>query len=195
MKGKVLVIMVCTLLISLAVPTSIVNGESITPSEEDVEINISAGFRGHHDLGADRNLAGGACFVEDWDREPKFFGRSQSSADTIFGIDDTITDKPVLEITEIKGGFGVKAIIKNIGNVTATNVYWSIFLEGGLVILGKKMGFVSSLSPGDSTIIRLLLLFGIGKPTITITAECAEGTSVIRTVSGTLLLFFLLDLK
>ncbi len=151
-------------------------------------------FVGHYDPAAERNIAGGACFVEDWDGEPIFIGLSQSSPDTVFGMNVTIPAKPVLEIIEIKGGFGGKATIKNIGNAEATDIYWSMYLEGGLVIFGKKNGFVTSLAPDDSTTIKMSLVFGIGKTTMTITAECAEGASVNGSASGTLLLFFLLGL-
>jgi len=46
MKGKILVIMICTLLISLALLTIIAEGEIQTTYEDDVEISITAGFRG-----------------------------------------------------------------------------------------------------------------------------------------------------
>ena len=152
-------------------------------------------FVGHHDPGADRNLAGGACFVEDWEGEPIFIGLSQSSPDTVFGMDVNIPAQPALEITEIKGGFGVSATVKNSGTADATNIDWSIKLSGGLVILGKeKTGTIASLAPETTETIKSGLLLGFGKPTITIIAECDEGATANATASGTLFLFFLLGL-
>lgn len=46
MKRKILIIAICTLLITLVLPVSIANEKPTTTTEEDVEISISAGFRG-----------------------------------------------------------------------------------------------------------------------------------------------------
>jgi len=43
---KIIVFGICMLLIALALPTSIAYVEPLTVSENDVEIKISAGFRG-----------------------------------------------------------------------------------------------------------------------------------------------------
>jgi hypothetical protein len=46
MKRKIFVIGICTLFIVLGIPSSIANAESLVTTEDDIEINISAGFRG-----------------------------------------------------------------------------------------------------------------------------------------------------
>jgi hypothetical protein len=43
---KIIGFCICTLLIALVIPTSVADVESITTSEGDVELNISAGWRG-----------------------------------------------------------------------------------------------------------------------------------------------------
>ena len=90
---------------------------------------------------------------------------------------------------EIHGGFGVSAVIKNIGAGDATNVSWTITLDGGFFLLGKtKTGTVDI--PADDQVTVKSMVFGIGKPTITVTIDTAE-----KTVTGTVILFFVLGVK
>ena len=42
-----------------------------------------------------------------------------------------------LDIEVINGGIGINAIIRNNGDTNATNLTWSIQLDGGLILLGK----------------------------------------------------------
>jgi hypothetical protein len=138
------------------------------------------------------DIAGGAAFYDDGG-VGVFVGLTQNSPDLIYGLDVTPVNAPQLEITEIKGGFGGSATIKNIGTADATDVDWSITLTGGLIILGKETtGTIATIAPDASATIKTGLLFGFGKPTITIAAESAEGAIVDGSASGTLLLFFLL---
>lgn len=103
---------------------------------------------------------------------------------------------PELEIESIAGGFGVSALIQNVGDANATDVNWSITLDGGLIILGKeKTGTVASIAEGEQAAIQSSLIFGIGKTTITVTAECAEGSSDEKTAEGFVLLFFVLGVQ
>ena len=46
MKRKIILIVICTLFIVLAIPSSIINAQSLGKAENDVEISISAGYRG-----------------------------------------------------------------------------------------------------------------------------------------------------
>ncbi len=96
------------------------------------------------------------------------------------GWSDSITvhivGSPHLEIGEISGGFGaIIAQIKNTGAGDAVNVNWSISLQGGLVILGRQTsGTIVKILPGINPLIQSSFLFGLGKTTITITADAAE---------------------
>jgi hypothetical protein len=102
--------------------------------------------------------------------------------------------EPELEIGEVSGGFGVSAVIANNGDGDATDVEWSIGFDGGIVIPKQKTGTISILEPGyDET--ASAIVFGLGKPTITISVECAEGSSDERTTSGFVLLFFVLNVQ
>ena len=104
--------------------------------------------------------------------------------------------QPELEITEITGGFGAGATIKNIGTGDATDIDWSITLAGGLVILGgETTGTIATLTPDATESIKSGLVFGFGRPTITVAAESAEGAIVDGSASGLLLLFFLLGVS
>lgn len=101
---------------------------------------------------------------------------------------------PILEIESISGGIGVSANVKNIGNADATNVQWSINLDG-LVLLGKESsGSFATIAPGESKQIKSKFPLGFGDMDITITANSNEGASAEKTASGKLLLFLITGL-
>jgi len=83
-----------------------------------------------------------------------------------------------IEIGEITGGFGsVTAEVKNTGAGEASNVPWSISLKDGLVLLGRETtGTLTKIQPGFSPQIKTGFLLGIGKVTITVTADEVEKT-------------------
>ena len=90
---------------------------------------------------------------------------------------------------EIKGGFGVSAVIKNIGTSDVTNVSWTIALDGGFIFLGKTKTGSVDIPAGEQVTVKSMV-FGIGKPTITVTVDTAE-----KTATGTVILFFVLGVK
>jgi hypothetical protein len=76
-------------------------------------------------------------------------------------------------VEEISGGLGIKTVIKNIGDEDATNVSWSIDIEGTWITLrgGHAEGVIDVLGAGESETIRHSSLFAIGKDVlITVTA-------------------------
>jgi hypothetical protein len=96
----------------------------------------------------------------------------------------------IVEIEKISGGIGVNPVIKNVGETEATSVEWSITLDGGLIILGKnKEGTILNLAPGTSETVNSIV-FGFGKSTISVSVECAEGSSAEKTSNGLIILFF-----
>lgn len=101
----------------------------------------------------------------------------------------TITSpQPVIEIGAATGGlFKINAIIKNTGDAVATNVSWSINLNGGIILLGKEStGSLTTIAAGGQQTITSKMIIGLGKPTITITAGTAT-----KDVPATVLLFFI----
>ena len=103
-----------------------------------------------------------------------------------------IIDTAILEISNITGGlFKVSAVIRNIGGVDATGIDWSITLEGGIILLGKETaGNIFSIPADDEASISSSLILGFGKTVVTVTAECAEGSSDTKTQDAFVLLFF-----
>ncbi|RLF28548.1 MAG: hypothetical protein DRN05_03785 [Thermoplasmata archaeon] len=101
-----------------------------------------------------------------------------------------VIDKPIVEIENIKGGFGVTATIKNTGTKEATDVEWSMSIKGGILglINISTNGVIDALPVNESRIIKTgSPLFGLGKITITVTADEKE-----KTVNGFILLFLII---
>ncbi|MEM0466058.1 MAG: NosD domain-containing protein [Candidatus Thermoplasmatota archaeon] len=104
----------------------------------------------------------------------------------------TIRQKPCeIQITNIRGGFGIIATVKNIGTTAQENIPWSIQLRGGIILMNKDVqGTISSLDPGHELQIKSGLILGLGKPTITITAGCTTEKRL-----GTLLFCFIRNIQ
>ena len=101
---------------------------------------------------------------------------------------------PVLEIGEIAGGVEISSSILNVGTADATDVDWSITLDGGHIILGTETtGSIPSIAVDAEEDIKSSLIFGIGKPTITIYAECAEGKIAEGNATGFVFLILVLN--
>jgi hypothetical protein len=90
-----------------------------------------------------------------------------------------IGTSPGIEIDAITGGFGrVTVLVKNSGGDIVSNINWSIGLDDGFVLLGRKTtGTITEIQPDNSAEIQSRFLFGIGKVTITVRADVVE-TSV-----------------
>jgi len=105
-----------------------------------------------------------------------------------------IADTAILEIGNITGGlFKVSTVIRNIGDVDATMVNWSITLDGGIILLGKETtGNILSLAAGDEATISSGLICGLGNTVITVSAECDEGLSDTEKQDAFLFLIFII---
>ena len=89
-------------------------------------------------------------------------------------------------VSSVSGGIGVSAVIENVGTADATDVHWSINLEGGLVIVGGSAeGTISAIPVGGSATVKIPFVLGLGGVTIKVAADGAT-----KTASGTVLLFF-----
>ncbi|DAC72526.1 MAG TPA: hypothetical protein DSN98_04875 [Thermoplasmata archaeon] len=94
------------------------------------------------------------------------------------GITVRIQSGPLIEIGEITGGFGVSTTVKNIGDSEASNIPWTITLDGGLLLLGRQTtGMIAKIQPGFSPQIKSDFILGIGPVTIKVTADVAEKTA------------------
>jgi len=109
-----------------------------------------------------------------------------ASDETIATI--TPAPEPVIQIGAITGGlFKVNAVIMNIGLGAATDVAWSMKLDGGLILVGKETtGSIPTIAAGGQVTISSGLIIGLGKTTITVTAGTAT-----KDVPATVLLFFI----
>ena len=101
-------------------------------------------------------------------------------------------ERPVLHIEPLTGGlFKVSTVIKNTGTVEATDVNWSIVLDGGLLLLdGENSGRIASIPAGGEEDVISGLIFGFGIPVVTVTAEIPE-ISARRDQKALVLLFFI----
>jgi outer membrane protein assembly factor BamB len=100
---------------------------------------------------------------------------------TVYAIED------VLKIQAVLGGImGVKAIIKNTGNATLTNISWSITVSGGAMdmIHQDRAGTIQTLAAKRSAIVRLLPIFGVGKVKIIARASLPQESTIVVTKQG-----------
>ena len=87
----------------------------------------------------------------------------------------------IINIESISGGFGVSAVLTNVGTADAIDVQWSIKLDG-LVFLGSSKEGPIDILVGEKVTVKTGLVFGLGAVTITVT--CGGAT---KTADGTIL--------
>lgn len=92
---------------------------------------------------------------------------------------DVVTSAPFLTIDKITGGFGVKAILSNIGSAPAENDFWSIDITGNMVFAGGHAEGNVSLAVGESKTVSSGFVLGFGR--VSITAIFGDAT---KTVNG-----------
>ena len=103
-------------------------------------------------------------------------------------------ESPDLVIESIEGGKGVTVVVANNGNGNASALDVTITVEGGLLILVGEYDYPETLAAGESAEISLSVIgIGLGiftpMPEITVTAECAEGSTAEETAEATVLFF------
>ncbi len=98
---------------------------------------------------------------------------------------------PELNLT-VEDGTGIKAFINNNGYAPATNLTWSITIDGGFILKGKKTtGTIETIASDETaTITSAPKGIGLGVllpiPRISIQVSCAEGVSVNKTIEAKL---------
>jgi len=82
-------------------------------------------------------------------------------------------DVPIIKVKSIAGGLGISAVVKNEGTAAATNVSCTIHVTGGILNLINKTVPVTipSLAINEEQTIKSGIIFGLGKITITVTAD------------------------
>jgi hypothetical protein len=104
----------------------------------------------------------------------------------------SITTAPDFTIEQFKGGIGIHAVVKNIGDGTATKITWSIDLHGNMIFFGNQtVGKISSLAPGDTIRIKTGLILGFGRTLIIMKVTCEEGVAFTENRTAMVLLLFI----
>ena len=120
----------------------------------------------------------------------RFIAWTDSSEATKGIIFDTLElDIAIPEIESISGGIGVSASIKNVGTATATDIPWSIDIDGPVFLGSHDEGVITNLAAGESVTVRIPLILGLGDITITVNAG-----GVQRQEEGKVILFFVTGL-
>jgi hypothetical protein len=117
--------------------------------------------------------------------------RSKSESNWSESHTITIINSPTLEIGKIYGGlFKIKADIKNVGDLDAFDVNWSIELDGGAFSGKKTMGSGLNILAGGSKTITSKLIFGFGPIVLTVDVWIPESSDK-KEPSGFVLFFFI----
>jgi hypothetical protein len=106
---------------------------------------------------------------------------------------DMMISGPVIEIT-IKGGVGINAAIKNTGTASATNITWTVFCDGGLIIPRQMTGKIDYIDVETTNFLRPLI-FGLGRSTITVTVIADDGVNAEGVVNGFFLMLIVIGVK
>jgi nitroreductase len=110
-------------------------------------------------------------------------------AESAWSMPFPVTIRTVGVAIKLSGGLGIAITLQNIGDVTVTDLVWGISFEGGFIIPAHKTGTISALLPSGESTVRQLV-FGFGKPTVTVSVMADDGVSDNATANISVLLFF-----
>lgn len=102
-------------------------------------------------------------------------------------------ETPELQVASVSGGLGITATIENTGAANATDVNYTITVQGGMFgfINKEKTGTFSTLPMGETQEMTSTgIIIGFGNIAVTIHAECQERSAVTVTRPGKQLLFW-----
>lgn len=105
--------------------------------------------------------------------------------------------KAELAIQNVKGPIGVKAEIKNVGDIGASNLNYTMKVTGGILGLIDKTkdGTKTELAPSAIESISSGLLLGFGKIVIEITADADNAGAVTETKEGRIIGILVIGIK
>jgi hypothetical protein len=97
----------------------------------------------------------------------------------------------ILRIQEVTGGFRhVVFQITNMGNVTAENIQWEVYVNRNFLVIPlwkifSKTGTINTLGPGESKSIDIgRYRRGFGRITMTITVEANNAVKITESLQG-----------
>ena len=79
--------------------------------------------------------------------------------------DDTIVEKPWINIVDVRGGVGVTVLVKNIGQIKGENIPWTISFNehpDKLIAFEREKTGTIDIAPGETQAIKTGILFGFG---------------------------------
>ena len=168
---------------------------TIADIDNDGTVEIIASSDWDHDFETGQDKYRGSLYVWEVDATynqstmdwPTFHHDNQRTG--LYPFSPSLLD---IEIGNITGGlFKVKATIKNIGDVAANNIHWSITVTGGFILFGRETtGSIVAFNPGDEQTITSKPLIGFGKTVIKIIAT-APGFTTSKEQNATVLLFLI----
>jgi nitroreductase len=97
-------------------------------------------------------------------------------------------------VIEITGGLGIAVTMNNTGTVAVTNISWEIEFKDGFVIPAQKTGTISNIPMGGQSTIHMVV-FGLGKKTVTVSLMTDDGITAEKTASVFLFLLFVVGVK
>jgi len=98
---------------------------------------------------------------------------SEWSDPIIIAIGDPVS----VEISSLTGGFGARAVVKNIGEEAIVDLEWNISLDGGFLLLGSEYSGIVDISIGNEVTITTGLVFGLGYVDIVVSVDDVEKTA------------------
>ncbi len=97
-------------------------------------------------------------------------------------------ETPILSLNSITGGLMISSEIENKGVVNATNIPYSIQIDGGILFSPREISGTISIPAGETRSIQTeQLIIGIGRPTITVNVG-----SVSQSIQASLLFCYLI---
>jgi hypothetical protein len=134
-----------------------------------------------------------------WDEEGdyriKVKAKDENGAESVWSNTHTIKiyAGAGIDISTIKGGlFRVSTKIRNPGILEASNIEWTITLEGGTILLGKESnGEISSILAGEDTTVNSKFILGFGSTRVYVNAEIPDGPSDSYSKGATVILFYI----